>query len=80
MPTASDEVRAPWHNEDAGYDGGAADFLEACGWTEKEFCLMRPLHPHVISPREYSAVDYLCDEWDWDVSLYPEERSHEVLD
>lgn len=65
MPTASDEVRAPWHNEEAGFDSGAFEYLEVRGWTEDKFCLQPPRKPHVISLREYAAVDYLCDEWDW---------------
>lgn len=66
MPTASDEVRAVWHNEQAGYDAGAFAFLEARGWSDDgHFYLNPPRTPHVISPQEYDAVEYLCDEWDY---------------
>ena len=68
MPTASNEVRAPWHNEAAGYDAGAFEYLERRGWTEDKFLLSPPRIPHVISLQEYGAVDYLCDEWDWGYS------------
>ena len=46
----------------------AWSFLKSRGWTgERDGLLKAPLgKPHLqISEKEYSAVDYLCDEWDW---------------
>jgi hypothetical protein len=65
MSTTDEEaVPASWESmEDAwGY-------LKSQGWTEAANGVLKAppkkLHKHITS-KEYEAVDYLCDEWDWD--------------
>lgn len=65
MPQASDEVRAPWHGADEGGDIAAWTFLKLHGWTEKRFHLFANKGPALVTDKEWSAVEYLCDEWDW---------------
>lgn len=72
MPQASDEIRAPWHNEEAGYDDGAWKLLQSKGWIEQKFTLRHPYDdPEKISEDEWGAVQYLIDEWDWDYEGTP---------
>ena len=72
MPQATDEVRKPWHNDEAGYDDGAWKFLKSKGWIEQKFTLR---HPYArgkdIPDDEWGAVCYLLDEWDWDYNSEP---------
>lgn len=65
MPQATDEIRAPWHNEEADYDIGAWNYLKSMGWTEEKFFLVAPRLHDQITDKEWGAVDYLVDEWDW---------------
>ncbi len=66
MPQASDELRAAW----PGMDTEALEHLAARGWYMQPFGVYRrPKHAHVISLREYSALEYLCDEWDYAFDL-----------
>jgi hypothetical protein len=65
MPQASDEIRAPWHGHDEGGDIAAWRFLKSEGWTEVRW-ILHPNKPTTeITDKEWGAVLYLCDEWDW---------------
>lgn len=62
MPTASEAAPTSWENMQDAWA-----YLKLMGWTEKVGFLRAPpgkTHKY-ISAKEYSAVDYLCDEWDW---------------
>ncbi len=61
MPQATDELRAEW----PGWDGEAIAYLLERGWISSKWCWRQPRHPHVVSLREYSAIDYLIQEWDF---------------
>jgi hypothetical protein len=71
MPSASPEVRAAW----PGGDAEAIQLLKRCGWTmDPPGTWQRPIFAHVISDREYSALEYLIFEWDYSVELYPAKK------
>lgn len=65
MPQATDEVRAPWHGAEEGGDIAAWRYLESMGWTETKFVLTARKKHEDVTDKEWGAVDYLCDEWDW---------------
>jgi hypothetical protein len=47
-------------------DDRAVAYLQRCGWTlTPQWCWRRPAFAHVVSMREYSAIDYLANEWDF---------------
>lgn len=63
MPQASDELRAQWKD-----DGEAEAYLRRYGITnEKGMFWNLPVN---LPPKAQSAVDYLCDEWDFGVGSY----------
>ena len=66
MPQAEPELTAKFE-----HDGEAMAVLLAAGWKEVANGMMRP--PQGMSfpmppGREADAIDYLCDEWDFDIS------------
>lgn len=67
MPQASDEVRAKAREHGWDGDGEAWAYLKSVGWEEKHFVLYPPIRRCVIE-KEWDAVAYLCDEWDWALS------------
>lgn len=66
MPQASAELRAEWHTGDG--DIKAWEYLKGRGWREHKFVLKPPCK-RTPSKKEWRAVDYLCDEWDWAYDL-----------
>jgi len=61
MPQATDEQRARW----PGWDAEAIKFLEDAGYKlTKEWNWIIP-PGHKPTEREYDAMDYMCNEWDF---------------
>ena len=49
-----------------GMDEEAVCHLESRGWTlTRAYEWVRPTFPHVVSIKEYDAIDYMADEWDF---------------
>lgn len=62
MPQASPELRAEWPDG----DGQAISFLEGRGYKlTKQWEWIKPSPAHEVTPREWSAIDYLIHEWDF---------------
>lgn len=63
MPQASDELRARW-----GIDPDRAFRTLSDSRFEIDNGLIRPRYAVFPTEDEYSAIDFLCDEWDyaWD--------------
>jgi hypothetical protein len=61
MPRASDELRAKF----PGSDTQALALLESRGYKMKGHAWALPSPGYVMKEDEADAVDYLCDEWDY---------------
>jgi hypothetical protein len=62
MPQATEELRAEW----PGHDQQAMAHLEAAGYRlERDWTWTRPQPGHQPSERDWSAIRYLIDEWDF---------------
>lgn len=63
MPQASDELRARW-----GIAPERAMNALSPSRFENDNGLIRPKQGVIPTEEEYSAIDFLCDEWDyaWD--------------
>lgn len=62
MPQASSEQQAEWGID----DGPVIKFLEAAGYRmTRTFFWVLPTPDHVPTEKEYSAIDFLIDEWDF---------------
>jgi hypothetical protein len=71
MPGATQALQDKW-----GDDGKALEYLTERGWTIRgNGLLCRPTdRPRSeIGEDEWSAVDYLHDEWDYDYIPHPDE-------
>lgn len=55
-------IGCDWEN-----DGEALDFLAFRGYRiDENFCIKGPLEPgHRVQVDERQAINYLCDEWDY---------------
>lgn len=61
MPTASEQLRALWED-----DAEALSFLAKQGIREvKNGVFVAPENDKDWSPMSWSAIYYLCDEWDF---------------
>lgn len=68
MPQATEELREIWHQEG---DGKALAHL-APNFTHR-WGVIQPRHGYVPTEQDYSAIDYLCQEWDYAYSVHPAE-------
>lgn len=63
MPQATPELRAAW----PGGDKEALNYLHAHGYRlDRRWAWERPYPEHVPTEREWSAIRFLIDEWDFD--------------
>lgn len=60
MPQASSELQ----NKFPGMETEAWQILSKAGFADDRG-IIRPPKRHVLTPREFDAVSYLCDEWDY---------------
>jgi len=60
MPESSPRLRAMFED-----DSAAADVLEAAGWTCVDFTWQVPADESTVTDREWDALQYLCEEWDY---------------
>lgn len=67
MPQASDELRAKF----PGHDGEAWDVLKE-HFTDQKFVIRPKQAGYVATEREWDAICYLCDEWDYGYEDLPE--------
>lgn len=66
MPTAPKELRDKF----PGMDTEALQLLEAAGFTvSKDFIVRKPKPDYNPSSREFDAIDYLVEEWDYGYDL-----------
>lgn len=63
MPQASDELRAKF----PGHDDEALKVLEEhFTWDKPALWIIRRKDPNYVpTDREWEAIDYMCDEWDF---------------
>ena len=65
MPQASDELRAQW----PGGDGEALEYLQSISVFHDRGVFRNV--PDDLPPKAWSAINYLCDEWDFAVEALP---------
>jgi hypothetical protein len=74
MPTASDSLRGlmeKWFGDPIDESGPLA-FLKAHGYTEFANGMLRPPVPaHTWTREELACVQFLMDEWDFDIEIEP---------
>lgn len=67
MPSASDELRARWMTDD---ETKPYDQLRGRCRIGRDGTI-RPIRSVDLTGDDYSAIDYLCDEWDYGFSPKP---------
>jgi hypothetical protein len=66
MPTASDELRAEFLDENGRHsDKAAIQHLESRNFKRVNSWWWKPPDNHIFTKRDLDAVNYLVDEWDW---------------
>lgn len=58
MPRASDYLRQKWGSHEQAYEQLRPNFTDDRG-------VLRPKAGYTPTAEDYSAIDYLCDEWDY---------------
>ena len=62
MPQASADLQAEW----PGMDKEAIKYLQDRGWRlNRRWQWIKPHPSHEPAEREWSAIEYLIDEWDF---------------
>lgn len=63
MPQATDELRAYWGGVD---DTPAYEHLKRQGFIDHhDWTWTKPSPDYVLSERDWNAIEFLIDEWDW---------------
>ncbi len=65
MPQATTELQNRWGGLNGIGDDKAIAFLEGRGFRMEHFCWKRPHPGYEISEEEWSAIDFLIQEWDY---------------
>lgn len=63
MPQATRELQVAW-DHDEHMDSKALDHLKAAGFEFRSGTIRAPAG-YTPDGRDYSAIDYLCQEWDY---------------
>lgn len=68
MPQATDELRGRWGGEQGVGEDKAFNHLSKKGFTFNAGLIRPPLgyDPHADTEDTEGAIDFLCDEWDYD--------------
>jgi hypothetical protein len=67
MSQASKELRDYWEHE-TSWDTQAVNYLESRGFTitpEYDWLLPPGMSKEEMTPRDWSAIEYMADEWDY---------------
>lgn len=66
MPQASERLRAMFSDDRAAWEILRVDFADDRG-------VIRPVSPlDELTPAQFDAIDYLCDEWDYGYEPFPQ--------
>lgn len=64
MPQANEALRSKWHGKDC--DGALAfDKIGSINFIWARGGIIRPVVGYTPNAEELSAIDYLCQEWDY---------------
>ena len=62
MPQASQKLRDEWNGPS---EETAIKYLEAKGFVQqRNWCWLRPSPTYEMTEKDWSAIQFLCDEWD----------------
>jgi hypothetical protein len=64
MPQATRELQIKW-DHDNQMDGKAMRHLSLAGFTFPKGGIIRAPEGYTPTDDDYSAIDYLCQEWDY---------------
>lgn len=65
MPQADPALRAEWEDGPGTAEENALVHLEGNGFVLTEKWTWRKPKGHVLSARDWSAIQYMCDDWDY---------------
>lgn len=65
MPQATDKLRLLWNDEDGVDDVQATRYLLDRGFIFSRGGMIVASVDHVFNEKDYSAIDYMFQEWDY---------------
>lgn len=66
MPQATDKLRQLWNGNDGVDDVMATQYLQSRGFIFSRGGVIVAPVDHEFNEKDYSAIDYMRDEWDYD--------------